>query len=244
MAKQQSKQAGGSTKATTITKVEAVRQALAQLGQDATNDSILTFLKKRFGFQMTKDHLYVVKSDIRRQDGAGKKPANKPAAKAEANVAAAPKAQAAQASATVATPEKAESTSSNPQVAQAPGMTKRDALRQALKALGKNALPLAIQGFLKERYGLDITREHISKYKGDVLRQDAGRKAKVKPSLVNKIEPKKAAAPKPEVKAAPAPQGKSSNGKGINLTDIEAVKALVSRIGADQFRKLIELLGQ
>jgi len=244
MAKQQSKQAGASTKAPTITRVEAVRQALAQLGPDAPNDSILAFLKKRFGFAMTMDHLYVVKSDIRRQDGAGKKPASKPATKAEANVAAAPKAQKVLAPAAPATAEKATSTSSIPQAAPASVMTKRDALRQALKSLGKNAQPLAIQGFLKERYGLEITRRHISKFKGDELRQQAGKKAKVKPSPANKIEPKKAAAPKPEVKAAPAPQGKISNGKGINLTDIEAVKALVSRIGADQFRKLIELLGQ
>ena len=30
----------------------------------------------------------------------------------------------------------------------------------------------------------------------------------------------------------------------FHLEDIEAVKSLVSRIGSDQFRKLIELLGQ
>jgi len=243
MAIQKSKQAGGSTKAATITKVEAVRQALAQLGQDAPNDSILAFLKKRFGLKMTMDHLYVVKSDLRRRQGAGKKPASKPVAKAEANVVA-PKAQGEPVPATPATTEKAKSTSSNPQITQAPGMTKRDALRQALKALGKNALPLAIQGFLKEHHGLDMTREHISKYKRDVLKQDAGKKAKVKASPVSKIEPKKAAAPKPEAKAAPASPRKEGNGKGIPLEDIEVVKALVSRIGADQFRNLIDMLGQ
>jgi len=242
MAKQQSKQAGGSTKAATITRAEAVRQALINLGQDAPNDAILAFLKKRFGFQMTKDHLYVVKGVIRRQDGVGKKPASKPAAKAVANVATAPKAQAGQAA--PSTTEKAKSTSSIPKAAQAPGMTKRDALRQALKAMGKNALPLAIQGFLKEHYGLDMTREHISKYKRDVLKQDAGKKAKVKASPVIKMEHKKTAAPKPEAKAAPASSGKGNTGKVIPLEDIEAVKALVSRIGADQFRKLIDLIGQ
>jgi len=225
-----------------LPKVEAVRQALAQLGQDASNDEILAYLKESFGFQMTKDHLYVVKGVIRRQDGAGKKPASKPAPKAEANVATAPKAQAAPT--TPSTTEKAKSTSSIPQAAQAPGMTKRDTLREALKALGKDALPLAIQGFLKEHYGLDMTREHISKYKRDVLKQDAGKKAKVKASPVIKMEPKKAAAPKPEAKAAPASPEKGNTGKVIPLEDIEAVKGLVSRIGADQFRKLIALLGQ
>jgi len=89
-----------------------------------------------------------------------------------------------------------------------------------------------------------MTREHISKYKRDVLKQDAGKKAKVKASPVIKMEPKKAAAPKPEAKAAPASSGKGNTGKGIHLEDIEAVKALVSRIGADQFRKLIDLIGQ
>jgi hypothetical protein len=244
MAKQQSKQAGGSTKAATINKTEGVRQALAQLGQDAPNDSILAFLKKRFGFKMTMDHLYVVKSDLRRRQEAGKKPASKPAAKAESNLATAPKAQAAQPLAAPATAEKAKSTSSIPQAAPKPEMTKRDVLRQALKALGKNAQPLAIQGFLKEHYDMDMTREHISKYKRDVLKQDAGKKAKVKASPVIKMEPKKAAAPKPEAKAAPASSGKGNTGKVIPLEDIEAVKTLVSRIGADQFRNLIDLIDQ
>jgi hypothetical protein len=234
MAKQQSKQTGGSTKAATITKVEAVRHALAQLGQDAPNDAILAFLKKRFGFEMTIDHLYVVKSDLRRREGAGKKPA----AKAEPKAPAAPKPQAAQALAAPATTEKA----SIPQAAPAPGMTKRDALRQALKALGKNALPIAIQKFLKEKHGLDISRRHISKFKADVLRQQAGEKAKVKPSPVAKVEPKKAAAPKPEVKLASAAPQKGSN--GIQLEDIEVVKGLLRRVGHLELQKLIDLLGK
>jgi len=241
MAKQQSKHAGGSTKAGTITKVEAVRHALIQLGQDAPNDAILAFLKNRFGFQMTKDHLYVVKSDIRRQTGAGKKPVSKPAAKAETKATAAPKAQALAAPATT---EKANSTSSIPPVAPAPGMTKREALRRALKALGKNALPLAIQGFLKEQHGLDITRRHISKFKADVLRQQGDKKTKVKPSPVGQVEPKKAAAPKPEVKSAPAAPEKSSSGNGILLEEIVTVKGLLRRVSPLELRKLIDLLSK
>jgi len=241
MEKQPSKHAGGSTKAATITKVEAVRHALIQLGQDAPNDAILAFLKKRFGFEMTKDHLYVVKSDLRRQKGAGTKPPGKPAAKAETKATAAPMAQALAAPATT---EKANSSSSIPPVAPAPGMTKRDALRQALKALGKNALPLAIQGFLKEHHGLNLTRRHISKFKADVLRQQGGKKAKVKPSPVGKVEPKQAAAPKPEVKSAPAAPQKSSSANGIHLEDIEVVKGLLRRVGPLELRKLIDLLGQ
>ena len=65
-----------------ISKIEAVRRALASLGKAALPDAIKEFVKKRYGLDMTKDHVSVCKTEIRRQASAKKKPAlTKPAAR-------------------------------------------------------------------------------------------------------------------------------------------------------------------
>src|ERR1700722_19067510 len=85
MATKTNSKEGGNNQTATITKIEGLRRALAELGQDATTDALQAFLKKRFGLEMSKDHIYVSKGYIRKQE------AKKAAAQPEAKVETAPK---------------------------------------------------------------------------------------------------------------------------------------------------------
>src|ERR1700722_13056306 len=84
MATKTNSKEGGKGQTATITKIEGLRRALAELGQDATTDALQAYLKKHFGLEMSKDHIYVSKGYIRKQD------AKKAAAQPEAKVATAP----------------------------------------------------------------------------------------------------------------------------------------------------------
>ena len=114
------------------------------------------------------------------------------------------------------------------------GMTKMEAVRQALAELGRDAKPLQLQAFVKERFGMDMTADHVSTYKGQILRKarKAGRAAR-------------AAADKSPEQAAPTPPVQTTRrAAGISLEDIEAVKDLVGRVGADGLKKLVDVLAR
>jgi len=124
-------------------------------------------------------------------------------------------------------------------------LTKIDAVRRALEELGKEATPTVIQGYLKDRLGIEITKEHASTAKGVVFRQGAKKKkaAKAKPAAARSAAIK--AEPRPPVQpsaASAAPARAGSRKGGIQLEDIQAVKALLARVGVDQLRSLIDLL--
>ena len=106
------------------------------------------------------------------------------------------------------------------------GMTKQDAVRQALSELGDDAMPTQIKGFVKERFDIEMTTDHISTAKGQILRAASGKGKSVssKPAPVQ-----------------PAAVAKSGGGKSaIPLADILCVKDLVVRLGAEPLRTLID----
>ena len=70
------------------------------------------------------------------------------------------------------------------------GLTKIEAVRQALAKLGKNAKPLELQGYIKKEFGIEMTADHVSTSKGDILRKKA---AKGKSKSKAKAAPKAAA---------------------------------------------------
>jgi hypothetical protein len=121
-------------------------------------------------------------------------------------------------------------------------LTKIDAVRQALGELGKEAGPTAIQGYLKERLGIDITKDHASNAKSVVLRQAAKPPAK----LAAAKPPAKPTRAKPAAKppVQPAAASASAKGGGILLKDIETVKDLLGRVGPGELRRLIDLLAR
>jgi hypothetical protein len=121
-------------------------------------------------------------------------------------------------------------------------ISKQEGVRRALAKLGKDAKPTAIQSFVKNEFGIEMSTDHISTAKGEIRRQAA---AKAKKAA------KKPAPPKPAPSkggASPAPVARpplAGNGRGgIQLEDILAAKALVERVGAEQLRALIDALAR
>jgi hypothetical protein len=106
-------------------------------------------------------------------------------------------------------------------------ITKKDAVRQAMAALGNDAMPAAIQGWVKKKLGIEMTAGHVSVTKSELLRAPKKEKATAK----TKVQP----AP-----ARPIPA--TVNGNSIRLEDIIALKGLVDRVGADHMRTLIEVV--
>jgi hypothetical protein len=118
--------------------------------------------------------------------------------------------------------------------AQGKKITKHEAVRRALATLGQMAMPLDIQRFVKEQFGLDMTTDHISVSKGKILHE----RPRGKTTGKKKPAPKQTA---PEVQRQPA--AKTGTGAGtISLQDIATVKDLLRRVGGGELRSLVELL--
>src|SRR4051812_35875271 len=120
-----------------ISKVDAVRRALDELGKDAKPAEIRPYVKDKFGLDMTPEHITTCKGTILKQGGKGK-----PQAKAAAPKPAAPTAAKPEASAP--TPPKPQGAAAQPANGKAGGMSKFDAVKRAMAALGPDAMPLAI----------------------------------------------------------------------------------------------------
>jgi hypothetical protein len=111
------------------------------------------------------------------------------------------------------------------------GITKIEAVRRALSKLGKDASRPDIQKFVKDNYGHQMTLDHISNCKGELRK----RKGPAKTAVAHHP-----AAAKPETKKPTTrPQA-----HGISLTDIETVKGLVGRVGANSLKKLIDVMAR
>jgi hypothetical protein len=141
------------------TKVDAVGQALAELGQDASRADIQSWVKKQFGYQMSHDHISDCKKNLARRAAGGsprgrrKKPGPKPGAKKRA----------------AANPEAA---------ALAPAgvkekISKREAVRRALEKLGDDAPLKDLQADIRKRFGYEMSTNHISTSKGELRRMAA-----------------------------------------------------------------------
>jgi hypothetical protein len=104
-------------------------------------------------------------------------------------------------------------------------ISKMGAVRQALETLGADAKPLAIQDYVKKEHGIEMSTNMISNYKTHLAKRGKrrGRKPGRKPAL-----------------ATSAPERRGS----ISMADIEAVKALTQRLGADKVRDLAAVLAK
>jgi hypothetical protein len=115
----------------------------------------------------------------------------------------------------------------NNKSAAAGGISKMEAVRRAMNELGFDATRTDIQKFVKERFDADLSLDVISTYKADIARKAA----------------KPASKPGPKTAPAPTRQSNSEPG-GIDLADIQAVKALVARVGAANLKALIDVLAR
>jgi hypothetical protein len=64
-------------------------------------------------------------------------------------------------------------------MAEKTSITKKEAVRQALAKLGNHAMPLQIRDFVKQQFSIDMTNDHISVCKGEILKKAGKGKAKV-----------------------------------------------------------------
>ncbi len=97
--------------------------------------------------------------------------------------------------------------------------TQADMVRAALSELGPRAKPQAIHDFIKETFGRDVTKGIISNYKSTM------KKKGLIPGRRGPGRPPRAA------------------GDTVRLDDLEAVRGLVARIGAEQVVRLVKVLG-
>ena len=109
--------------------------------------------------------------------------------------------------------------------------TKMDMVRDALAHFGKKAKPAQMKPYIKDTFGVEMSTDHISTYKGNILRKKGGGK---KPG------------PKPkgaEVATADAVhRGPGRRPSAVSLRDLGTVKDLLGRVGARELRSLIDLL--
>ena len=130
-------------------------------------------------------------------------------------------------------------------------VSKMDAVRRALTALGKDAMPVDIQGYVKKNFGLVMTTAHVSNYKTDILRKLAGKSSHPAMKPVAKKMVLKKPIVKPVAKMAKAmmmkkPSVASINGKAaaVSLKDVATIKVLVKRVGERNLKSLVDLLGK
>ena len=108
------------------------------------------------------------------------------------------------------------------------GVTQADMIREALAGLGADAKPKAIQAFVKERHGKELSRIIISNYKSSMKKGKLG-------GLTGGGTGRRVGRPR---KAA----GAAAGGGSVRLDDLEAVRGLVSRLGAANVRRLVDVL--
>jgi hypothetical protein len=101
------------------------------------------------------------------------------------------------------------------------GETKVAMVKAALSALGADAKPEAIRQHILTTYHQDLPKSIISNYKSNMKRKNGG--------LSNGT--------------VGAPRGRRPGGGGsVQLEDLEAVRGLVSRLGAAHVQRLVNLL--
>ncbi len=120
--------------------------------------------------------------------------------------------------------------------AKANGLTKKEAVRRALAKLGPQAKPAELQAHIKKAFGIEMTTDHVSTCKGDILRKEGA------PVSVGLTAAKKPAAAKPAAPKSAA--AKAAMPSGISLSDVRTTKELVERYGAAALRTLIDLLAK
>src|SRR5947209_4418333 len=90
----------------------------------------------------------------------------------------------------------------NGQTSTKKSMTKTEAVRRALAEFGPTAKLSEMQSFIKDRFGVEMSTNHISTSRGEILRKEAASKANTATTTATTAKP---AAKKPTASTA-APQ--------------------------------------
>lgn len=119
----------------------------------------------------------------------------------------------------------------------AEAMSKLDAVKKALKDLGKDAMPIAIQTHVQKEYGVEMSTAHVSNYKTMILRGG-------KPGKKRRKRRKKAEAAVAVVAAKAAAPMSAGSSATVTVAEIEAVKGLVGRVGETTLKELIDVISK
>ncbi len=127
-----------------------------------------------------------------------------------------------------------------PRADQGEKITKKEAVRRALAELGDDAEIARLQGHILERFGYDMTPGHISTTRGTLFKE-AG---KTRPKKRKKPGPKPGSKRKAKVEAAAGPEKAATApaAPGGLVDCVIRVQDLIEQLGADQLRKLIDVL--
>jgi hypothetical protein len=124
-------------------------------------------------------------------------------------------------------------------------ISKVEAVRRSIEKLGRGASNAEIQADVLERFGVEMSTNHVSTCKGDLARKTKTKKPVAAPSA--KVQPAKPAARREQATpSATTSHSGTSDGKGpaIPLEDILTVKGLVDRVGAGHLRTLIDVMAK
>jgi hypothetical protein len=116
---------------------------------------------------------------------------------------------------------------------------KNEAVYLALQELGTDAERGQIRSFVKERFGIDMTPNHVSSAKTTALK-----KLGVNGKPIPKAKPPAPKKPARVDEAAPVvTPAREKSSPAVELDALLALKALVGRVGAETLRKLIDVVG-
>jgi hypothetical protein len=120
-----------------------------------------------------------------------------------------------------------------------PPISKLEAVRRTMKKLGDSATPSEMKPYIKAKFGHDMTTDHISTSKGDILRK-ARQAAEAAQLTASGRKPAAAAAAPSSAKTAAAPTSAKAADGAILLEDVLIAKDLLDRVGVDNLRTLID----
>jgi hypothetical protein len=135
-------------------------------------------------------------------------------------------------------------------------ITKVEAVRRAIAALGAEASRGDLQGYVRQKFGIKIGLDHISNCKGELAKQAAkattpagAQAAAAKPAATPAAFRKptapetRAAQPTRQTQTRPA-GGNGSSRASIVLEDVLTAKILIDRVGAGPLKTLIDGLAK
>jgi hypothetical protein len=107
-------------------------------------------------------------------------------------------------------------------------ITKQEAVRRVMAEFGPDTPAADIRKHVKEKFGFDMTMDHVYVARGNIRRALAGKKGG---------RAKKATA------AAPA-GGTSTGSTKVSLEDLHTLQKLIQRVGAHQLTDLVGMLAK
>jgi len=99
------------------------------------------------------------------------------------------------------------------------GLSKMEAMRRTLAALGNDAMPKPIHDHLKKEFGIQMSTSMISNYKSSI-KSEGSKSRMIRHPAATDIA------------------------KGFSLEEIQAVKEVADKIGPDKLRLLAQVLGE